>query len=457
MGTPSEKTVDVLIGSSRSSFWETVTVVLKGYYPYQLKHVQSIDALSEAGEGFKPVLAIIDGQDGTQATNEWVQTAKMSYDCPVIVLHSAAAPLDFNVVKKNGANEVMHINFDREFISDMILQLAPIELTGEDIPITSLMPVDLRDIEAGMQINFDVYAHLPANQRSVLMRKSGDSINERQVEKFNSLKQQMYVKKTQMKEFFEYARTVSSMRNSEFPISMTEKFQRSKKAIYEIMTQFLNGASTDFAEGKVIFEKLKSIIADFELTKDLSAEELSTEIYRFTGNLRTNYHDCICVSAYAAFFAQALGWDAGKRETAALAGLLHNIGLSQLPPEAADKSAQAMTPEELRSYHFYPERSVNLVKAKKVPLPNDVSTAVAEHREKGSGTGFPKKLPMSDMSDMGKLLAFSYHFHELTALSSGKTSMTPANALAHIRENAISGAGEYDMVITTTIFKKLKF
>ena len=223
------------------------------------------------------------------------------------------------------------------------------------------------------------------------------------------------------------------------------------------MTQFLNGAGTDFAECKTIFEKFKIIIADFELTKYHSLEELATEIYRFTGNLRTNYHDCICVSAYAAYFAQALGWDAAKRETAALAGLLHNIGLSQLLPETTDKDPKDMTSEELRNYHFYPERSVNLVKAKKVPLPTEVSDAIAQHREKGQGTGFPKKLPLSDMSEMGKLMAFVFHFHELTALNAGKTSMTPANALAHIRENALSGSGEFDMIITTTIFKKVKF
>ncbi|MNT26024.1 hypothetical protein D3C72_1615750 [compost metagenome] len=247
------------------------------------------------------------------------------------------------------------------------------------------------------------------------------------------------------------------MRNSQFPISMTEKFQRSKKAIYEIMARFLNGATTDYSEGKEIYEKCKSIIADFELTKDLSNEELSTEVYRFTGNLRTNYHDCICMSAYAAYFAQILGWDATKRETAAIAGLLHNIGLSQVPPEAVEKNPEDMKAEELQDYHLYPERSVNLVKAKKVPLPAEVSEAIGQHREKGRGSGFPKKMPLADMSEMGKLMAMAYHFHELTALNTGKTAMTPANALSHIRDNALTGAGEYDMIVTTQIFKKLKF
>lgn len=458
MSSNTGKTVDVLIGSPRDSFWETVQSVLKGYYPYKLKQVRSIDEVLENTDAeFKPVLALIDAQDGTQVANEWVQSTKMTFDCPVIVLHSSLAPLDFNLVRKNGADEIMHISFDREFISDMILQLAPIDMEGDQIPITSLMPVDMRDIEPGMNVNFDVYAHLPANHRSVLLRKSGDMIDDRQVAKFNALKQQMYVKKTQMKEFFEYARTIMSMRNVAFPVSMTEKFHRSKKAIYEIMTTFLNGATTDYSEGKAILEKCREIIGDFELTKDLPADELSAEVARFTGNTRTNYHDCICMSAYGAYFAQALGWDAGKRESAALIGLLHNIGLSQMPPQAADKGLNEMNTEEQQEYKRYPERSVVMVKAKKVPLPPEVSDGIAQHREFGNGEGFPKKMIAEDISEMGKLMAIAYKFHDMTALKEGRASHSPAQAASLLRDAALSGAGEIDMLLTTQLFKKLKF
>lgn len=451
------KTVDVLIGSPRDSFWDTVLLTLKGYYPYKLTRVRGVDEiLDNPDTEFKPVLAIIDGQDGTAVSNEWVQAAKMSYDCPLIVLHSSAAALDFNVVKKNGANEVMHMNFDRELISDMVLQMAPIEFEGDNIPITALMPVDMRDIEAGMNINFDVYAHLPANHKSILLRKSGDVLDERQVEKFRNLRQQMYVRKTQMKEFFEYARTIMSMRNIPFPVSMTEKFQRSKKAIYEIMAQFLNAASTDFNGGKAILAHCKNIITDFELTNDFSDSEIFGEISRFSGNIRTNYHDCICVAAYAAHFAQLLGWDAAKREEAALAGLLHNIGLSQIDLKIVDKKLSDMSPSDREEYIHYPERSVNMVKSKKVPLSPQVSDGIGQHRESGTGNGFPKKVPAADLSEFGKLMIFAYNFHVLTALQDGKASLPPLKALEQMKDNAVLGPFDYDLKMATTIAKKLK-
>lgn len=459
MSSTSGKTVDVLIGSPRDSFFEIVTVILKGYYPYQLKHFRSIDEALDHGtsDSFKPILALIDGQDGTNLTNEWVQSTKMNYpDCPIIVLHSAAAPLDFDIVKKNGATEIMHINFDREFISDMVLQLAPIEMEGDQIPITALMPVDLRDMDADSNINFDIFVHLPTNQRSILMRKSGDVVDQKHLDKFNSLKQQMYIKKTQMKSFFEYARTVMSMRNMPLPISMTEKFHRSKKVIYEIMAQFLNGAATDYSQGKEILDKCKFIVADFELAKDLSTQEIFDEIFRFSGNVRTLYHDCICLSAYAAYFAQLMGWGPEKRESAAIAGLLHNIGLSQLPATVGDKLYKDYSDEEKAQYRLYPDRSVIMVKAKKVPLPQEIADAIGQHRESSAGTGFPKGLTGEDITEFGKLLAFAYRFHELTSLQDGKQARTANQAIADLRDDALNGRGEVDLILTTSIFKKWK-
>lgn len=456
MAASQGKTVDVLIGSPKGSFWDAVSAILKGYYPYVLHKAANIDQVMEGPEGFSPMLALVDGSEGTAVTNEWVQATKMTYpDCNIIVLHSSA-PLDFDVVKKNGASEVMHLLFDREFISDMILQLAPVEMDGDQIPITALMPVDLRDIEPDSNINFNVFVHLPSNHRSVLMRKAGDVLDEARVEKFKNMHQQMYIRKTEMKAFFEYSRTVMTMRNLPMPISMTEKFHRSKKAIYEIMAQFLNASSNDYSQGKVILEKCNAIIADFEFVADRSQEELVAEVCRFTNNIRTYYHDCICVSAYGAYFAQLLGLDTNLRMSAALAGLLHNIGMSQMSFPIYDRKVDSLTPDELKDFHLYPERSATMVKAKKVSLTPEISDAIIQHRENCMGTGFPKNLNKDNTSELSKLLSLAYAFHEMTALREGQAALSPFQAIETLSDNALSGSGEYDLRMATGLKKKFK-
>ncbi len=276
------------------------------------------------------------------------------------------------------------------------------------------MPVDLRDMDAETNTNFDVYVHLPFNHRSVLMRRAGSCVENKQLDKFLALKQQMYIKKTQMKQFFEYARTVMSLRNAPFPVSMTEKFHRSKKAIYEIMAQFLNGATTDYQEGKMILDKCRGIVADFELTRDLDSAEI---LQRFFALLAT--HALFITIAFAfrlmpltlhSFWA---GMPANEKVWR-LQGCCIILVLSQLPVSVGDKPFDEYSPEELAQYRLYPERSVVMVKSKKVPLPQEISDAIGQHRENVLGKGFPKAL--NELSEMGKLMGIVYRFHEMTAL-----------------------------------------
>lgn len=458
MSKTSGQTLDVLVMSPRGSFLELLKDVLKGYYIYNLHQKKNAEELfDDSSSEISPAVAIIDGQDGTSKTVELAQTTKMTYpDCSLIVLHSAEAPLNFEDLKKQGVETVLHIQYDREFITDTILEMAPIEIIGEDIPITALMPVDLRDIEPGLDINFDVYVHLPANHRSVVLRRTGDILDERQIQKFKNLKQQMYIKKTQKDEFFTFARRVLSLRNSPLPMAMTEKFHRAKADVQKIMNQLLNSAATDYAEGKLIYEKCQGLIAEFDLLVDRSTDELQEEIYRYTNNTRSYYHDSICLAAYGAFFAQLLGWNAEKRQAAALSGLFHNIGLAQMPTSIGNRPVEEYTSSERSEYERYPERSVNLVKAKKVPLSQDISDGILQHRENTIGSGFPKKVAIEDLTPAGKLMAIAYHFMERTSLVEGRKTMSASEALHSLRDEVMSGETPLDLITISQLAKKVR-
>lgn len=453
----SKKTVDVLVGSPRADFFHLVQSILTGYNVYNLIHFPAVEKILEPDDpNCKPVLAIIDGKDGTGPTNEWVQSSKMAFDCPVIVLHTAENPIDFAIVKKNGANHIMHLVYDREFISDMILESAPV-VFEDHIPITALMPVDLRDLEKDTEINFDLYVHLPQNQKTLIFRKNGSVMDDKAIQKFNDMKQQMYIKKTERKAFFEYARTVLSMRDIPLPVSMTEKFHRSKRTIFDIMTCFLNGAPADYAVGKEILEQCKVIISEnMELIKDMSPKELFDEICRFAGNTRSNYHDAICVAGYAAFFAQLLGMKVEDREKAAMAGLLHNVGLAQMPLTSAGKIENEYSEAEFSEYKQYPIRSEHMVKNKKVPLEPEIALAIGQHRETCDGKGFPKAMQLGSAGQMSKLLAIAYEFHKLTALYQGASAYTPRTAIEHIRNNAMTGTSTHDLITVGQIFKSIQ-
>ncbi len=451
-----ENLMDVLIASQRENFWQDVQAILKGYYPYKLHFIRDTDSLTHPQENMIPLLALVDGHGGTLQTCEWVQSVKMTYpDCPLIVLYGPQDQLDFALVKKNGANYIMHANYDREFVSDMILNLAPVDLGGTDIPVSALLPIDIKDIDTEVPINFDIFIHLPSNHKSFRVRKEGGKIEPRLLEKSTENHQRLYIKKTQAKAFFEYARTVLTMRNVPNPVPQTEKIYKAKKLIHEIISEFLDSETSNFQSGKEIFERCRQIITELDLIKEKKPEEHVADVYRFTGHPRSTYQDAISMAVFASSFASMMGFDALKIENSAVAGLLHNVGLAQMPATSIGKNFSQLSPEELTDYKIYPDRSVILIKSKKVPLPQEASSAIVQHQENVNGSGFPHGLDGSKLEPLGKVLRLAMRFLELTSLDGDQLGMTPKAAIAHIKNEAISDKPLVDLITATQVFKRL--
>jgi HD-GYP domain-containing protein (c-di-GMP phosphodiesterase class II) len=456
MDNPVEKTVEVLIASKRDDFRREAEIILRGYYPYKLHFVTDAEQILSPAESMIPLLALVDGHGGTAAASEWVQSVKMTYPrCPLIVLYGPEDQLEFSQVKKNGADYIMHIYHDREFVSDMILKLAPVELRGSQVPLSALMPVELCDLDGAEEINFDVLIYLPSNQKTFRVRKSGGKMDHRLIEKAGETHQRLYIKKTQLKGFFEYARTMLSMRNETTPVSRTEKIYKSKQLIYEIIAEFLNAEMADFQSGKLIFERCKQILAELDLTTTKTPEQLSKDIFRFTGHFQSTYQNCLSLAVFASSFAALLGMNSEQVASAAMAGLLHNVGLALMPSSTYGKNISEYTQEELKDYKIYPDRSVILIKSKKVPLPADVSTAIVQHQENSDGSGFPHGLDSSKMEPLGKVLRLAMRFQELTCYNGVDQGLTPRAALEAIKNEALGGKACVDLVTATQVFKKI--
>lgn len=457
MNTPSlEPRLDVIIASQRDDFWNDVQAILQGYYPYEFHFMRDTDAILNPTASLTPLLALVDGHGGTLNASEWAQSIKMSYpECPLIVLYGPEDLLDFELLKKNGANHIMHTSYDREFVSDMVLSLAPVDLRGNDIPVSALLPIDINDINPEEEINFDVFIHLPSNHKSFRVRKDGGKIDPRLLEKSSETHQHLYIKKTQLKEFFEYARTVLTQKNLPDPTPQTERVYKSKQLIHEIISEFLNSDASDFQTGKVIFERCRMILTELHLNKEKDTQTRIAEIYKFAGHPRSTYQDALSMAVFASNFSAFMGWDADKIESAALAGLLHNVGLAKMPSGSVGKSFKELSPEQLLDYKIYPDRSVILIKSKKVPLPPEAAAAIVQHQENADGSGFPHGLDSSRLDPLGKILRLSMRFLELTALDGEQLGKTPKAALKHIREESLAGKAVVDLITLNQVLKKL--
>jgi HD-GYP domain-containing protein (c-di-GMP phosphodiesterase class II) len=380
----------------------------------------------------------------------------MNHDkVPLIVFHTTKTPLNFANIRKNGADQLIHFNFDREFIIELLLEVVPYEFPQGCIPLAALNSIDCSDLNAELEINFDVYVHLPFNKKTILYRKKGDKLEDQKIKKIENKDQHLYFKKTEKKQFLEYARTCMTFSTKENPIAETERALKSKKLIFEIMSEFFNQEVSDFEAGKAIFDRCREIVKEYDLLKTYSPKEAFEKVVKFTGQERTFYNEAINMAVYASMFGHILALPADQIEALALAGLLHNIGLSYLDNFELHKEISTLPKDQQELYYTYPDKSVLMIKGKKVPLPPLVADCIIEHRENMDGTGFPEKMS-NRIRPLARVLRIAYEFQVMTALTKDQEKHTASSALIFLKENVMASKIPLDLNTVLSLAKVAK-
>lgn len=453
---PTLEVNQVVFAAAQSDFESRLRHWLKDLSQLQLVPSPDLeDLIQNPPENLKPRLVLIDGRGESTRTLELTQSLKMAFNAPVVVFYDATTQLNFSVLKKNGADGVLHIHFDSEFIMDKLLDLTT---WSEDSspPISLLNPLAADDLSEEMDLNFDLYVHLPGNQKSLLVRRRGQTVDPKLIEKVKSSHQNLYFKKTQMKLFLEYSRTLLSLRNSEDRMGATDKVLRTRQKIWEIISQFFDQEATDFKGGKIILENCSLILKEFEINQWKSPQEAFKTLVQASGRPRSFYNDAMSLCVYAGVLGYFLEKKPEEIQDLALAGLLHNVGLATLSQPVLDPPLEELSENARKEYLSYPERSVNIIKGKKVPLNSRVTELIWEHREKPGGNGFPKGTDNSTHHGDSGLFQFAYVLLQMTQLEKNQAKHTLKGAFDHLNQQLLSGQSKIDSSILLALTQKLK-
>lgn len=459
METDQKKKHEVLIvlASEKEDFQTYPNFLLKHFGSPQYHQYKSIEETFENLPNRPVHLSLVDGRGGTAMASEWCQAIKMAHpESAVWVLYGTESPLDFSVLKKNGANQVFHLLFDHEFFVSTALEVFAEEMVSNEPPLAALESISSDDVDTDSEINFDLYIHLGSSKKSVLIRKKGSVIDDRLKKNAEKSNQTLFVKKTEMKQFFEYARTVKSAANLDAPVTLTEKFHRTKKMFYNMMSNFLDADAADFQKGKAILAVYDQIIGELGLRGPFTVQEARSLMENFSGQQKSTYQDALNICAFATLLGWIIELPAEKIRSLSMASLFHNIGLSQLPISTFGKSPKDYDAAELESYKHYPEKSVNMVKTKKVPLDVSATDAIMEHCENADGSGFPKGKLATDTDDLAKLLHLACRIHELTGALENHIPLSFPQALEELQRDSLSGSSQkHDLTLVSTVLKKL--
>lgn len=442
----------IYIATEDASDFDKFRSILSIFPAEQVIHVASADEILTTPPPLEPCACLIDGRKNSASTLEWTQVLRMTYaDASLIVFHQSSTDLDDVALKKNGANHLMHFDFDQEFIVDLILTETSWDF-GLHPPVQTLQALNSDDLNEEQTLGFDLFAHLPHNNRTIRLRKKGDTLREGMLDKVAKQGQQVYFRKTDQKEVFEYLRTLEA---STGHAAETIGEVKSKRRFYDFMSEFFQPAA-DFESGKKILEHCKQIVADLGLTEARPPEFWRDVVKRRCGLERTYYTEAMNLAYFAAGFAQLTGAALADTESLALAGLLHNIGLSKVLGFRLQDNVDSLDPEKKTFYLNYPVASVTMIKNKKVPLPTAVTDIILQHRERADGSGFPNQLGKDKLHPLSALFHIALRFQELTFLDDKASKRLPLEALKLMNDEALAGKAPLDFTKLGPIVKKLR-
>lgn len=373
-----------------------------------------------------PAIVFCGSMTGEMNPSELAQLMRSTYqDAHIYFVSSDRQSFKRDLLIKNGFNDAFLVPIDNGTLRGAVeARLAEINAGPEK----SYRSVSLIDVVPGEVLSFDVFVFLPMNGKHVRYSAANEAMSTERAERLKKHQvRSVHVKQDQMQAFYKFTAEQLKKMDSSTTMSETERRDRKQRAVRDLMSQmFATDTASDFSQGQEIVKDCQEIIKSYVVSDD-GKNNWYEKILTNTGEASGNYNHSANVATFAALFSIGLG--IGKPDELAMAGLLHDIGVAELPPEIQAKKEEELTPEELHLWQQHPIHSVNMLKQKRIVVSEKVIRAIQEHHERMSGTGFPNALEGHRICKEAQVLAMADLFEELTSLEAGRARLTPVQAI----------------------------
>lgn len=379
---------------------------------------------------------------------EVAQLLRMHYsNVPIYLILEDAHRADRKGLIKNGFTDVFFLPLDFQFLTKTISETVQ-RIRKQGILFRS---VKLIDIEPGTALDFDTYVYLPANSKHVRYSAAGDELDAARAERLRHHQvASLFVNENGMPKFYAYTAEKLRALGKNPSLSETEKSERLQGAVRDLISSLFSDTSTGTDTGKKIAEDCRNIVKSYVMAtegNDWYAKLLAAT----TANGADNYSHAAETSSYAALFGMAAGLN--TIEELAMAGLIHDIGLSMVPTEILAKDQEAWTEQERAEYAKHPEYSLAMIRDRKLVLPDLVHKIIIQHHEKFSGQGYPKGLAGDRICAEAQILFFADLFSERMFTKPGTVSPDPRKVILELTESIRKDPGSSP--INPKLFEKI--
>jgi HD-GYP domain-containing protein (c-di-GMP phosphodiesterase class II) len=337
---------------------------------------------------------------------------------------------DKKALLKNGFNDAFLLPIDKSVLAATLKEVSVL-LDPDNVII--MKPVKLVDMDAGTNLDFDVRIRLPRNKKYVTYSRKGEAVDANRLNKLSQGSHDtLYIDSKDTEAFYQYSASVLKSLSKSASLGETEKQVRIQNSVRNLFSNIFSDPNSEgnITSGKEMLSDCKMIVDQFILSDD--TPDWYHKLKKTMGSAGDTYSHAMRVSTYAALFS--IGLQIGKPEEMAIAGMFHDLGMSELPDELQEKPYQEMTAKEKELYHLHPELSVKMLKLKKFIAPTSVYDMILQHHERSDGRGFPKGYQPPKLMVESQILSLADAFDYETVKLQETEKVDPAAVLTRLKE-----------------------
>ncbi len=316
------------------------------------------------------------------------------------------------------------------------------DINGQYLPIQSL------DLEAESKITFNLYVNLPLNQRYILYRRAGGKIESSKLEHFSASNMSLfYIEKDDYKEFVKYvANRMQQLITQDDTLQSRKMAANAAKAILgSTLTQ------TDVAIAQALMGNLRDITEKIIEDVLVSSQSVHRKMFHRLIQLAEKGSDYqkhpVNVASLAILITFGIGYNRPQLlSDMAMAALLHDIGLSKIPPKIAQHSHDVLklSIAEREQIYRHPEFAIEILKEKNVSVSEISKMIILQHHEEFNGNGYPKALRGYHVNELSQILRVADDIDMLFAdfySSSGNLKLRVMELLNHMATQKVISPG----------------